>query len=99
MGAHVDYSCPACGLTGHVSGGEDCGMDTLTTTIYCKTCDQLQDVPVGVVPYALPEHHIEPRCRRRKSHRFQIWNREEPCPRCGKALLEMDENGNITMWD
>ena len=98
MGMWLDFRCPACGLHGHVSGGPDCGMMAATTTIYCLTCGLLQDATERtreadgtLIPVAL-------RCRRRKTHRIRIWNDEEPCPKCGQALMQQDL-GNFTLWD
>ncbi len=70
----------------------------MRTTIYCQTCGELQDVAVGRMPYTGPEHRIEARCERRKSHRIQVWHRDLPCPRCDKARLTMDATG-FTLWD
>jgi hypothetical protein len=94
----VDYRCPACGLAGHVSGGEDAGMLVMTTTIYCLTCETLQDVTVGKPPWTGEESRVDPRCQRRKSHRIQIWHRDLPCPRCGKARMTEDA-ADFTLWD
>lgn len=99
MGMSLDFLCPACGLEGHVSGGEDCGMVAATTTIYCETCQTLQDAVVVKERYAIPVKEIEPRCRRQKSHPIKLWNREQLCPRCGQALLEEDPNGDVVLWD
>ncbi len=99
MGMCVDYFCPACGLKGHVSGGGDGGMRTSTTTIYCVTCDTLQDAVVVEDVRAEPPVQTEPHCAVHKHHRIQEWNRDEPCPRCGKALLQVDERGVVSMWD
>jgi predicted RNA-binding Zn-ribbon protein involved in translation (DUF1610 family) len=98
MGMHRDYLCPACGLKGHVSGGDDCGMVTETTTIYCETCKTLQDAVVKDW-LAKNEPETEPRCRRRKAHVVKRWTKEEPCPRCGKALLQEVAGGKVMMWD
>lgn len=99
MGMRVEFICPACGLKGLVSGGEDCGMVAATTTIYCETCETLQDALVSEVPFDTAPRQIEPRCEKRKSHRIQVWNRDQPCPRCGQALLKEDEAGITLMWD
>lgn len=99
MGMRVEFICPACGLKGLVSGGPDCGMVAATTTIYCLTCQTLQDAVVEEERYTLVPCLIEPRCEKRKSHRIKLWNRDEPCPRCGQGLLKEDEAGTIVMWD
>lgn len=99
MGMTLDFLCPACGLEGQVSGGPDCGMVVGTTTIYCLTCQTLQDAVVAEELYAIPLKEIAPRCQKRKSHPIKVWNKEEPCPRCGQALLKEDPNGAVIMWD
>jgi len=99
MGMNVDFICPACGLKGHVSGGDDYGMIAATTTIYCVPCDNLQDAEVEENVLAEPPVRTEPHCAKHKHHRIKLWNRDEPCPRCGKALLQVDEQGEVTMWD
>ena len=99
MGMTMDFTCPACGLKGHVSGGEDCGMIAATTTIYCLTCQALQDAVVEEEMFAPTPRTVEPRCETRKSHPIKIWNREQVCPRCGQGLLEQDPNGEVIMWD
>ena len=99
MGKTLDFSCPACGLAGHVSGGGDGGDFAATTTIYCETCQTLQDAVVVKELYVIPLKEIAPRCEKRKSHPIKLWNKDEPCPRCGQALLEIDPNGTVVMWD
>ncbi len=99
MGMTLDFFCPACGLEGHVSGGEACGMIAATTTIYCETCQTLHDALISREPFAETPRLIEPRCRRRKSHPIKLWNRELPCPRCGQGTLVEDPNGSVMMWD
>ena len=99
MGKTLDFSCPVCGLAGHVSGGGDGGDFAATTTIYCETCQTLQDAWVAEELPGATSHEIEPRCEKRKSHPIKLWNKDEPCPRCGQALLEIDPNGTVVMWD
>lgn len=99
MGMLLDFVCPACGLKGHVSGGEDCGMVAATTTIYCEICGTLQDAAVVEERFAAVPKRIEIRCEKVKSHRIKLWNRDEPCPRCLQGLLTVDEAGMVTMWD
>lgn len=99
MGMSLDFLCPACGLAGHVSGGEACGMMTATTTIYCETCQTLQDAVVAEELDSDPPKETAPRCKRRKSHRIKLWSHEQLCPRCGQAPLQEDPNGSVTMWD
>ncbi len=99
MGMSLDFLCPACGLEGQVSRGPDCGMMVGTTTIYCLTCQTLQDAVVEKQRYTLVPRVNEPRCEKRKSHPIKLWNKDEPCPRCGLAHLHEDPNGEVLMWD
>jgi Zn finger protein HypA/HybF involved in hydrogenase expression len=99
MGMLQDFTCPACGLNGHVSGGEDCGMLAATTTIYCESCDNLQDAVVVKDLFSIPPRRHKPRCGKSKSHPIKVWNHNELCPRCGLANLKVAENGLVTMWD
>lgn len=99
MGLRHDFLCPACGLTGHVSGGEDAGFSTETATLYCETCHTLQD---GVVAESTgtPERRLlEPHCQVNPHHPTRLWNQHEPCPRCGHAQLIQAPSGKITLWD
>lgn len=99
MGMCIDFICPACGLTGGVSGGDDRGMIDVTTTIYCETCQTLQDAVVFREFSSAPNREIPPRCEKRKRHPIKLWSRELPCPRCGQALLGEDPGGTIVTWD
>ena len=99
MGMLQDFICPACGLKGHVSGGEDSGMLAATTTIYCETCGTLQDAEVVKNLLSYPPRRFKPRCEKSKTHPIKIWNRNEPCPRCGQNLLQEAADGVVTMWD
>ena len=74
-------------------------MNSSTTTIYCLTCDRLRDVVTGLHLDAANARRLEPRCPKRKSHPFRLWNSKEPCPRCGKALMKMKDHGGFTLWD
>lgn len=74
-------------------------MRTSTTTIYCATCETLQDALTCQNVLADPPVELEPRCGKRKKHPVRVWDREQPCPRCGKALLHIDESGPVAMWD
>lgn len=99
MGARIEFSCPACGLSGRVSGGNDCGFETATTTIYCESCDNLQDVPTVLKLRLANERKVEPRCTKGESHPVRRWNLHEPCPRCGKAKLEFPAGRPSVLWD
>lgn len=104
MGQRRDYLCPACGLEGCVSGGEDVGMTCATTTIYCPACDRLRDVVVKDWfgrKGATPDNPVvlEPRCTRRKAHAVKVWNVDLPCPRCGQTVLQPLEGGQQIDWD
>lgn len=99
MGMTFEHVCPACGLRGAVAGGEDCGEIHTKTTIYCATCESLQDAVTCENYLANPPVRVEPRCNKSKRHPVRVWNREQPCPRCGQALLHIDASAIVTLWD
>ena len=47
-----------------------------TTTIYCLTCQTLQDAVVEKERYTLVPRVNEPRCEKRKSHRIRLCSRK-----------------------
>jgi hypothetical protein len=81
-----------------VSGGSQSGMRSQTTTIVCLDCKELQDVLSTVMNWSDPEpfKSVEIRCEIDVSHRVQVWQSGDPCPKCGMAV----ERGDLTMlWD
>ena len=50
MSAPYDFSCPTCGYSAQVSGGEDFGFDAVATTIVCENCCELLDIGIGTSP-------------------------------------------------
>lgn len=69
LGTWFLYSCPACGDTAKVSGGEDGGMVVSTTTILCETCQKLYDVVTATHRGEADRCHL-PQCPRAKRH---VW--------------------------
>lgn len=98
MGAYMDFTCPACRLSGHVSGGLDAGMNSTTTTIYCSACEELQDAETGMHLDGPNAQTHAPRCQNQASHPIREWDQDQPCPRCGKGRMKMMD-GRITLWD
>lgn len=47
MGTLYDFHCESCGYHTEVSGGEDFGMISATTTILCENCKKLFDVEIS----------------------------------------------------
>ncbi len=93
MGRQHEFTCPACGYAVTVSGGDDAGMNVITTTLLCETCKTLEDV---VVHQLKPERIREPRCPRSPRHKVRRWVFPDVCPKCGTTM----ELGEVeTIWD
>ena len=97
MGVWSNFKCKQCEYTPEVSGMEDRGMICFTTTILCQDCKRLYDV--------VTEKHsrwddrsdqVEPRCPRRKDHKFRKWVFPDVCPKCGG---EMEQSKSMVFWD
>ncbi len=97
MGTLYDFKCESCGYIAEVSGGDDAGMNVVTTTISCGVCRELYDVVVLQVHR--PELGTkEPQCPKAKAHPVRIWNSPGPCPRCDEPLAP-DPEGDVILWD
>ena len=94
MGQLYRFHCPKCGYSAEVSGGDDAGEMATTTTIACRACRRLYDVPTAKVPEFKP---IPLRCPRAYYHPIERWTDGDPCPRCGTPMLRDDER--IILWD
>jgi hypothetical protein len=51
MGATYQTICLQCGYEAMVSGGDDVGMNSLTTTILCENCQELCDIVTSLEPW------------------------------------------------
>lgn len=93
MGKRVRFRC-SCGYRQDVSGGPDAGMWVSTQTIVCKQCRKLFDVIVGHTTSPDP---VPIQCPKDVAHEVAEWSAGDPCPRCGKALVDAGEL--IILWD
>lgn len=106
VGTLYEFKCPACGYSAEVSGGDDVGMQSVTTTIVCKTCKKLMDVVISEDPWAVtldepglplrPDFQPSIRCKKSARHKVERWTLPGPCPKCG-TLMEQGEM--VALWD
>ena len=97
MGALYDFRCGSCGYQAEVSGGEDRGMASATTTILCETCQELYDVAISDDPITRkPERETPVRCPVSSAHTWRLWQHPGPCPQCGAA---MTRGAATLIWD
>ena len=97
MATLYQFTCPTCPYTAEISGGEDVGMEILTTTIVCLDCRELFDMPSGwTEPFAgrKPPKIVCPNARK---HRVLPWIAGGNCPQCGDQMVK-SEFPNIC-WD
>lgn len=100
MGKCTEFICPVCGYTATVSGGDDCGMLTQTTTIACADCRKLRDITIATLSEdGSRQWQQRPlRCPRSHQHRITRWNFPGTCPRCA-APMRIKPDGTTTLWD
>ena len=85
------------GYRAEVSGHEDCGMASATTTILCENCQELYDVETSSDPITRKsEHEIPVRCPVSSAHVWRLWQHPGPCPQCGAA---MTRGAATLIWD
>lgn len=101
MGSLCAFHCTKCRYKAEVSGGDDCGMEAMTTTIVCEDCRKLCDIEIGTVQIMLaqsdqPEPPVVLHCPKNPSHRVRPWKAGDPCPRCGAP---MENRGLRVLWD
>src|SRR5437764_8579092 len=98
MGMRVDFICPGCGYSAHISGGADSRMHAATQTILCLDCRDLYDVVASTgYPTNAPKG-IPLKCPNSPAHAIKVWEHPGPCPNCGQTMTH-NENGTVTMWD
>lgn len=92
MGQQYAFSCPGCGYTNeHCGGGTEYGMAMALSTIHCKDCTELYDVPTyefGFTPGEIPAL-----CPKNKRHVVSVWVHPGPCPKCGIVLHRAGMSG------
>jgi Zn finger protein HypA/HybF involved in hydrogenase expression len=107
MGTLYEFKCPACGYSAEVSGGDDVGMNAVTTTVSCKTCKKLFDAVISQEPWAVvtfdepgrlldPGFKVEIYCNKSRRHKVESWTFPGPCPRCGTI---MEKGQMLCKWD
>jgi Zn finger protein HypA/HybF involved in hydrogenase expression len=50
MGSMYLFFCPKCGYSAEVSGGDDLGIASATTTVVCDSCREICDVETSKTP-------------------------------------------------
>ena len=82
-----------------MSGGRDCGFQSVTMSILCDKCKEIFDVQIGEVTDdddTIDRHAKEATCPECHSHDVIEWKEPHPCPHCGKDM----EHGDIALfWD
>ena len=96
MGEHFQFSCPGCGFRAEVSGGDDAGMEVITTTVLCEDCHNLFDVVIDDIGGSQNPKPRALRCPKSPRHKVGRWASGGPCPRCGKPLIK---GGSVCLWD
>ena len=89
MGQTYEFKCPGCGYKTDVSGGDDRGAESATTTITCHDCKKLYDVVTATGGEDEAESKWEqtkPSCPESDRHRIEIWRHPGPCPECGRTM-------------
>ena len=94
MGATYEYRCADCYLYANVSGGDDCGMWSEWTTVWCRDCETLSDAGTSSQDTSGNWQKYDLECRVCKSKNVRKWSDKEPCPLCGGKMrrsAEIDE--------
>ena len=96
MGHTFEFQCPVCGYSATVSGGDDYGMGSATTTVRCDHCKTIRDVVTSEEPWdASSIKKVTdlkcPKC----SGPVTKW-RGKRCPKCGG---KMEIIGEGILWD
>ena len=97
MGAKYEFECQSCDYSTIISGGDDTGMQCLTTTIICLECQDLHDVLTSKYPWIgveILENDLE--CPNGSKHGVNRWEHDGPCPKCGTILNRKDL---VVLWD
>jgi len=95
MGSLFEYRCPNCRFSAMVSGGDDCGRASATTTILCEDCRELSDELVSRQPWD-EKTYKKPFCPRNRKHKVRKWKHPDVCPKCGEV---MEQGSPTILWD
>lgn len=99
MGACIEFRCGSCGYEAMVSGRDDVGFTSYTTTILCEDCEELYDVITSErdrTEGGAGRSEMRLECPESDGHKIRRWEHPDTCPRCGE---EMTVGDKITMWD
>jgi hypothetical protein len=96
MGEHFEFRCANCGFYAEVSGGDDAGMEAVTTTIVCEDCRRLYDVITTEMEDRQNPKERALRCPVSAKHTIKRWKTGDPCTKCGKPLMR---GGRVCLWD
>jgi hypothetical protein len=108
MGTRYLFTCPSCGYSAEVSGGNDAGVSCAQTTISCETCRELRDVLISTDPSVVRQdesgHPLKPdweppelKCPASGDHKIKWWSHPGLCPRCGDILEKHEDK--FVLWD
>ncbi len=99
MGAHFLFECASCGYRAEISGRNDVGMTSATSTVLCRDCKELFDVVTTEQPWLAMEPTWTPknlRCPKSETHTVALWEDPGPCPRCGAEMVRREMT---VLWD
>ena len=92
MGEYHEHRCSHCGYKANVSGGDDSGFISRTTTIMCIDCKELSDA----VMVDLDRKRQKIQCKQSVKHQWVRWKSGGPCPRCGNPI---QQGRLLILWD
>jgi hypothetical protein len=97
MGTLYRFSCPGCGYSATVSGGDDSGFVYATRTVVCDRCAIVADVVSSDTPWnpATVASYCALRCPLCDGL-VHPWH-DRKCPKCG-SVMEPEE-GIAIPWD
>ncbi len=99
MGAHFIFICNSCGYEADISGGNDIGMASASSTVLCEDCQELYDMVTTREPWLAVERAWNPTsllCAKSETHGVVLWEHPGSCPRCG---AEMIRDTATALWD
>lgn len=97
MGTRYQFECQKCGYGVVVSGGDDVGMISRTTTIFCNDCNELFDAVTSEEPWNHQSStQRDPVCPINTNHLVERWEHPGLCPRCNEQFMRTDQ---MILWD
>ena len=101
MGTWNRYFCRKCPYEAFVSGGDDVGMGTATSTVRCYDCEEIKDVVTTEEPWLAMEEGWVPEefyCDKSRSHHVELWKHPRECSKCNGSMI-VDKTYPIVLWD